>query len=105
MTAGGAIGVLALACAWAVLFFVASRAVRRFSDRGAVRSILAVGVLWAASLYVLAFSAEALSGGRRIDPASPFARWDSPWYARIARSGYEGRADGQMHDIAFFPLY
>ena len=71
-----------------------------------VLASIALAIVWAAALYALAFAAEAsLSSSRDVDPAAPFARWDSPWYAKIASGGYEGRTDGRMHNIAFFPLY
>lgn len=69
-------------------------------------SILGLAFVWAVALYALAYSAEATrSGDGEAGRNAPFARWDSPWYAQIVRHGYEGRSDGKMHNIAFFPLY
>jgi Gpi18-like mannosyltransferase len=34
-----------------------------------------------------------------------FAAWDGGWYEKIATNGYEYLADGQQHNIAFFPLF
>ncbi len=76
-------------------------------SRPTLLSILVLAAVWAAALYLLAdFAPTTFSGRPPIrQPSTAFARWDSPWYARIATSGYEGSSDGRMHDIAFFPLY
>lgn len=34
-----------------------------------------------------------------------FTAWDSAWYQKVVEGGYEYRADGLQHDVAFFPLY
>lgn len=75
--------------------------------RRTLLSILVLAAVWAAALYLLADSVPTTFSGRPPikQPATAVARWDSPWYARIATIGYEGRTDGRMHDIAFFPLY
>jgi len=75
-------------------------------SRATLLSIVVLAGVWTTALYLLADSAQTtLSGNPPVEQPTAFARWDSPWYARIAASGYEGSSDGRMHDIAFFPLY
>ena len=77
----------------------------RPSRRGAVTAVLLVVAVRLLGLVVLA-------GGAAHDGRSAHARlvrWDSQWYAGIARSGYGHTVlhpDGRhLSDYAFFPLY
>lgn len=77
----------------------------RPSRRGAVTAVLLVVAVRLLGLVVLA--AAAAHDGRSAH--ARLVRWDSQWYAGIARSGYghtvlhpDGR---QLSDYAFFPLY
>ena len=78
---------------------------------------LGLALLWSAGVWLFARSVRRnvpgaeTSGGdwlanhRAETRSAPLARWDSLWYASIAAEGYEGKDDGKMHNVAFFPLY
>lgn len=67
--------------------------------------LLSRGVISAAML-IIAPLLPAPSGG--IVPEfgwGVFAAWDGQWYQKIVMNGYEYVADGQQHNVAFFPLF
>jgi hypothetical protein len=72
----------------------------RLGDRGRVALLV---VIWTAALYAIVGVAAARRESRPFGRI--FARWDSAYYLGIARSGYEWKDDGRMHNPAFFPLY
>ena len=82
-----------------------SRTGMRPSRRGAVTAVLLVVAVRLLGLVVLA--AAAARDGRSAH--ARLVRWDSQWYAGIARSGYGHTVlhpDGRhLSDYAFFPLY
>ncbi len=82
-----------------------------------ISRLLAFASVWAAGLFLLAFTAirtlpdvngfGRLWAGKPVEISSryPLARWDSFWYAGIVKNGYEGRDDGNLHNVVFYPLY
>jgi Mannosyltransferase (PIG-V) len=82
-----------------------------------ISRLLGFAALWAAALFLLAFTAfrtlpdvngfGRLWSRRPVEMSSryPLARWDSFWYADIVKEGYEGRNDGAQHNVVFYPLY
>jgi hypothetical protein len=79
-------------------------------DAGELRRILLLWACWSAAVLLLAAISARLPPespgpwGASV-PAPPLARWDSGWYASIARDGYRYDPAQPQNNIGFYPLY
>ncbi len=81
--------------------------------RGSLRRLAGIGVLFALLVDLAAFAAVGLLrprvpwtwDARATAEAGPLARFDSGWYASIAREGYQWDFKERTGNIVFFPLY
>ena len=72
--------------------------------------IVLLWAAWSAGTLLLAAAAANLpvrapENWSRALGAPPLARWDSGWYAAIARDGYHYDPAVRQNDIGFYPLY
>jgi hypothetical protein len=81
---------------------IASPATRVLGFAAAVAACCSALAVWASLRFFSHHSPEATAGLTRLVQA--WVRWDSSWYADIARDGY-WYAPGRQSPVAFFPGY
>lgn len=80
---------------------------------GSLRRLAGIGVLYALIVDLASFAAVGVLhprvpwtwDARSTAEAGPLARFDSGWYASIARHGYQWDFEAGTGNIVFFPLY
>jgi hypothetical protein len=77
---------------------------RRALGAAAVGFVLSRIVVYGGLWFGARFVAQAPGLPDTVGPFASLWRWDAGYYLAIAARGYEFAADGQAHNVAFFPL-